>query len=222
MFDACSIRASPAYHRYACHWAALDYVAAAMALDHRDEARQVVKTMELLWDTSGSPLLGASLLVTRPLVSDEGEAEALYQEGLAGDLLSWPFLHARHLLAYGTWLRRHRRARDSRYFLRSGRDIFDGLGAVPWYEQATRELRASGETSRERELGPGHQLSPQERHIAQLAATGLTNREIGQHLYLSHRAVGSHLYRIFPKLGITSRGQLSSVLLGDSLGDTAS
>ncbi|MET0526295.1 MAG: helix-turn-helix transcriptional regulator, partial [Nocardioides sp.] len=164
---------------------------------------------------------GASLLVARPLVADEGQAESLYQGGLAGDLLPWPFLHARHLLAYGTWLRRHRRVRDSRPYLRPSRDIFDALGAVPWYEQATRELRASGETSRERELGADLQLSPQERHIAQLAATGLTNREIGEHLYLSHRTVGSHLYRIFPKLGITSRGQLSSALLGGSLGDHA-
>jgi DNA-binding CsgD family transcriptional regulator len=40
----------------------------------------------------------------------------------------------------------------------------------------------------------------------------MTNREIGQRLYLSHRTIGSHLYRIFPKLGVTSRSQLSSAL----------
>lgn len=45
--------------------------------------------------------------------------------------------------------------------------------------------------------------------IAQLAVEGLTNREIGQRLYLSPRTVGSHLYRIFPKLSITSRAQLA-------------
>jgi DNA-binding NarL/FixJ family response regulator len=45
-----------------------------------------------------------------------------------------------------------------------------------------------------------------------MAATGLSNREIGQKLYLSHRTVESHLYRIFPKLGITSRSQLRSAL----------
>jgi len=56
------------------------------------------------------------------------------------------------------------------------------------------------------------QLSPQELQIAQLAAAGLTNREIGERLYLSHRTVGSHLYRLFPKLGITSRSQLAAVL----------
>jgi DNA-binding NarL/FixJ family response regulator len=45
-----------------------------------------------------------------------------------------------------------------------------------------------------------------------MAAEGLTNREIGQRLYLSHRTVGSHLYRIFPKLGVTSRNQLRTVV----------
>ena len=55
-------------------------------------------------------------------------------------------------------------------------------------------------------------LSPQELQIARLASDGLTNREIGSRLYLSHRTVGSHLYRIFPKLGITSRRQLDQVL----------
>jgi DNA-binding CsgD family transcriptional regulator len=57
-------------------------------------------------------------------------------------------------------------------------------------------------------------LSAQEARIAELAADGLSNREIGQRLFLSHRTVGSHLYRIFPKLGITSRGQLSGALGG--------
>ncbi|MFE3700862.1 helix-turn-helix transcriptional regulator [Nocardia tengchongensis] len=60
-------------------------------------------------------------------------------------------------------------------------------------------------------------LSPQEWQIARLAASGLSNRDIAAQLYLSHRTVGSHLYRIYPKLGITSRAQLIAVLpLDDS------
>jgi DNA-binding NarL/FixJ family response regulator len=46
-----------------------------------------------------------------------------------------------------------------------------------------------------------------------MAANGLTNREIAERLFLSHRTVGSHLYRIYPRLGITRRAQLASVLL---------
>ena len=56
------------------------------------------------------------------------------------------------------------------------------------------------------------QLSAQEMQIATMAAEGLSNREIGQRLYLSHRTVGSHLYRAFPKLGVTSRSQLVAAL----------
>ena len=52
-------------------------------------------------------------------------------------------------------------------------------------------------------------LSRREVEVVRLVADGLTNREIGQKLYLSHRTVSSHLYRVFPKLGITSRAQLS-------------
>ncbi|MET7443373.1 helix-turn-helix transcriptional regulator, partial [Streptomyces sp. NPDC005568] len=56
------------------------------------------------------------------------------------------------------------------------------------------------------------ELTPQQVQIARLAATGLTNREIGERIFLSPRTVGFHLYRIFPKLGITSRAQLRDVL----------
>ena len=53
-------------------------------------------------------------------------------------------------------------------------------------------------------------------HIARLAADGLTNREIGQQVYLSPRTVASHLYRLFPKLGISSRAQLAARLPPES------
>ncbi|MEZ0076470.1 response regulator transcription factor [Planotetraspora sp. GP83] len=80
------------------------------------------------------------------------------------------------------------------------------------------ERGCPGSSSGERapDHGPAVQdaLSAQELQIARLAAAGLSNREIGQRLYLSPRTVGSHLYRIFPKLNITSRSQLASRLDG--------
>jgi DNA-binding NarL/FixJ family response regulator len=86
------------------------------------------------------------------------------------------------------------------------------LGCIPWSEMARQELRASGERSRRRVPEARDQLTAQELQIAQLAAEGLSNREIGQRLYLSHRTVSTHLYRVFPKLGITSRGELAAAL----------
>jgi DNA-binding NarL/FixJ family response regulator len=96
--------------------------------------------------------------------------------------------------------------------LRAARQTFDALGTRPWSERARQQLRATGETSRPRTPEARDQLTPQELQIAQMAAEGLSNREIAQMVYLSHRTVSSHLYRAFPKLGITSRTQLRGVL----------
>ena len=88
----------------------------------------------------------------------------------------------------------------------------DAVGAGPWAQRAREELRASGESSRRAAAYARDRLTPQELQIAAMAASGMTNREIGQHLYLSHRTIGSHLYRVFPKLGITSRAALRDAL----------
>src|SRR6185436_14626321 len=105
----------------------------------------------------------------------------------------------------GQWLRRRRRISDSRNPLRAARDAFDALDCKAWADQARRELRASGESSQRRVPEARDQLTAQELQIAQLAATGLSNREIGQKLFVSPRTVGTHLYRIYPKLEISSR-----------------
>jgi DNA-binding NarL/FixJ family response regulator len=92
------------------------------------------------------------------------------------------------------------------------RDIFDTLGCAAWGDQARRELRASGESSRRRDLSLRDELTAQDLQIAYLAAEGLSNREIGQKLFVSPRTVSTHLYRIYPKLGISARSQLAVAL----------
>ena len=96
--------------------------------------------------------------------------------------------------------------------LREAAQVFDALGQRLHADRALRELRASGERARRRVPEAWTELSPQELQIAQLAAEGLSNREIGERLYLSHRTIGTHLYNLFPKLGITSRAQLRDAL----------
>jgi DNA-binding CsgD family transcriptional regulator len=179
---------------------------------HRDAARTVMEELQSVAQQTPAPWLHVALRYARPLLADDEEAGAFFQEGLSADMAAWPFYQARLQLAYGTWLRRRRRAVESRALLRAARDSFDALGAMPWGERARQELRASGETSRQRAVDAWDQLSPQELRIAQMAAQGLSNREIGERLFLSHRTVGFHLYRIFPKLGITSRSELRAAL----------
>jgi DNA-binding CsgD family transcriptional regulator len=186
-----------------------DMAEAAVRSGHRDQALAVVKLFEPMAGRSPVPGNFWSLDHARALLAEDEQAEAIYREVLSRDLSAWPFMRARLQLAFGEWLRRQRRVAESRTLLRAARDAFDALGITPWSERARRELRASGETSHRRPPGTIDQLTPQELQIVQLAAEGLSNREIGQRLYLSHRTVESHLYRVFPKLGITSRSQLA-------------
>jgi DNA-binding NarL/FixJ family response regulator len=91
---------------------------------------------------------------------------------------------------------------------------FAELGAGGFAYRALRELRAAGGAGERQGRAAVARLTPQELQIAQLAAEGLSNRQIGEQLFLSHRTVGSHLYHLFPKLGITTRSQLADVLTG--------
>jgi DNA-binding CsgD family transcriptional regulator len=200
-----------AYHRYVRHWIVTDLIDAAVRVGRVEEIRNVVGRLEDEAEMTRSPLLLASLRFARPLLASD-DAERRFAEGLEADLSGWPFIRARLLLAYGEWLRRRRRLAEARAPLRVARDSFDALGASAWGERARVELRAAGEVSRQRQVGGVEHLTPQEFQIAQLAAQGLSNREIADQLYLSHRTVAFHLYRLFPKLGITSRGQLHDAL----------
>jgi DNA-binding CsgD family transcriptional regulator len=203
--------ADPAFHPHVRSWVLVDFVEAALHSRHEAEASAIVDELEPIAARARSPLLVAALHYARPALSRDDQEAAFRADA---ELAPWPFTRARLQLAYGIWLRRHRRAADSRAPLRSARDAFDALGALPWGERARQELRASGETSRRRSHDLADALSPQELQIARLAAQGLSNKEIGRQLFLSHRTIGSHLYRIFPKLGITARSHLRDALRG--------
>ncbi len=159
-----------------------------------------------------SDSLHDSIRLARALLGEADEAEARFLTALAVDLSRRPFTRARTELAYGEWLRRQRRTAESRDHLRSARETFDALGTTPFGDRARRELRAAGERSPERQRLATDILTPQELQVAQLAADGLTNKQIGSRLYVSHRTVGAHLARIYAKLGVTSRVQLHAAI----------
>lgn len=189
-----------------------EFVDAAIRSGQTDAAAEIVAQMEVFARTDTSPALGVGVRYARAVLSDGDDGDRLFQDALREMPSGWPFQRAWTQLAYGEWLRRQRRAADARPLLRSARETFDALGIIPWSERARDELRAAGEGSPRRDLDARDRLTAHELHIAQLAAEGLTNREIGQRLYLSHRTISTHLHRIFPKLGVTSRSELRTIL----------
>lgn len=202
-----------AYQQFVGGWVLADLADAAL---QGDGDREVVDGLLREWKAvatdTGAPLLEVQLRYAKAVLADEGDAEPLYEAAMRAGAEGWPFYAARAQLAYGAWLRRQHRMTESRAPLREAAQSFDALGMLRFAERARRELRASGEAPRRRVPEAWAQLTPQELQIAQLAADGLSNREIGERLYLSHRTVGSHLYRLFPKLGVTSRTQLRDAL----------
>jgi ATP/maltotriose-dependent transcriptional regulator MalT len=204
----------PAHHHVRSYWRIGEFAEAAVHAGHVELAREQLARSKSLADLTGSPRLQIGVLYARPLLADDDAAEAHFQAALSAMTGQWPLYRARLLLEYGAWLRRRRKIAQARMPLRAARDSLLALGAAPWAERARQELRASRETQR-RQPESWLQLTKQEQQIAQLAARGLSNREIAQRLYLSHRTIGAHLYRIFPKLGIASRGQLAAVIESD-------
>ncbi|MGW7236436.1 AAA family ATPase [Streptomyces sp. NPDC054804] len=146
------------------------------------------------------------------VAADDAEAAALFEAALAlPDTTRWPWDYARIQFAYGQWLRRTHDMAGARTQLGAALETFDRIGAEMMAQRAAAELRATGVSVVRPDAAP-EQLTAQELQIAELAATGLSNKQIGERLFLSHRTVGSHLYRVYPKLGITSRAALRGAL----------
>ncbi len=197
----------------------LDFAQAAVESGHRDEARAHLSAVRAAGVAEVSPHHAFLVAAAEALAAPDDRAEehytAAYAVPGAGD---WPFELARLHLAHGACLRRRSRRREAAARLAAAHTVFERLRATPWAGQAARELAAAGGAGPEPERpgtptrGIRHPLSAQELRIAELAAQGLTNREIGARLRLSPRTVGAHLYKIFPKLGITTRGGMAQAL----------
>jgi len=201
------------YEPFIAGWAIADLVeAAARVPESQATARKSLTAWRPVAESSGSPYLALQIAYADAVLGDDEIAEDRFHRVLEHTGTEWVDLRARTQLAFGGWLRRNRRSTESRPLFRDAAHTFDALGRTKYGERARQELRASGETARRRVPEAWARLTPQELQIAQLAADGLTNREIGERLYLSHRTVGSHLYRLFPKLGITTRSQLAAAL----------
>jgi DNA-binding CsgD family transcriptional regulator len=193
-------------------WLVLDVVEAAVRTGRVEEARAHVAAARQAGIDRISPRIALITAGAAALAADDADADALFETALSlPDAAHWPWEHARVQLAYGQWLRRARETADARGYLRAALETFDRIGAAAMAQRARGELRATGLTTT-RPGAAGLVLTPQERQIAELAAAGLTNKEIGERLFLSHRTISSHLYHLYPKFGITSRSALGAAL----------
>jgi DNA-binding CsgD family transcriptional regulator len=195
-------------------WALVELVeAAARCGEHERASRALEQLVERTRLFSTDWALGLEARSAALASADSRVAEPLYREAVErlGRTRTQPDLARAHLV-YGEWMRREGRRLDAREQLHTAHDMFDAIGMPVFAERARRELAGTGETARKRTDETRADLTAQEAQIARLASEGLTNPEIGAQLFLSPRTIEYHLRNVYPKLGISSRRQLRTVL----------
>jgi DNA-binding CsgD family transcriptional regulator len=197
-------------------WALVELVEAGVRTGATDASSAALERLSGRTQASGTDWALGIEACSRALLSDTRDAERLYRDAVERLGRSRGVVHlARAQLLYGEWLRRENRRVDAREQLRAAHETFSGIGADGFAERARRELLATGETARKRTEDARGVLTPQEAHIARLAREGLSNPEIGAQLFISPRTVQYHLRKVFLKLDITSRNQLSRIPASD-------
>ena len=189
-----------------------EWAEAAARSGEPERAAEVIAWYEPWASRRNNPVVQANLHRCRALLGDDDAADEHYQVAirLYRDA-NRPMARARTELLYGEWLRRMRRRAEARDPLRDALRVFEEIGARSWAERARTELRATGETvaSAAQQVSGVASLTPQELQVVRLAATGMSNRDIGSQLFISPRTVGYHVYKAFPKLGVGDRHELA-------------
>jgi DNA-binding CsgD family transcriptional regulator len=197
-------------------WALPELVEAAARSGSREVAAQALERLRSTTGPSATDWARGIEARCHALVLADGNdpaTEAHYTESIDRLGQTRVAAHlARSRLLYGEWLRREKRRIDARAQLRIAHEMFAQMGADAFAARTERELAATGERVRKRDVQPVVELTPQEAQIARLASDGQSNPEIAAQLFLSPRTVEYHLHKIFSKLDITARGQLARAL----------
>jgi DNA-binding CsgD family transcriptional regulator len=193
-------------------WAIPDLVEAASRAHQPDAALRPLAQFERWAQRNGTAWARAVALRCRAQVSTNSDALAHLERAVALHAgATRPLEYARTRLVYGEALRRDRRRSAARTHLRAAAEQFDRAGARLWARRAAAELRATGETIGASGATSIDVLTPQELQIARMAAEGVSNPTIAEHLFLSRRTVEYHLRKVFIKLGVASRTELVRV-----------
>ncbi|HXF98095.1 MAG TPA: LuxR C-terminal-related transcriptional regulator [Gaiellaceae bacterium] len=190
-----------------------DRVETLLALGELEAAEAALERLERMGAETSRPLALATGARCRGLLlagqGDLAGASVALERALAEhERLPIPFERARTLLVQGQILRRRKQRMAARAALGHALDLFQTLGAPFWAERA----RAEVERTHVREAPD--ELSPTEERVAALAASGLTNRQIAERLFLSPKTVEANLARAYRKLGIRSRAELGARMAG--------
>lgn len=137
----------------------------------------------------------------------QGALAALAQALVQHDRSAMPFERARTLLVLGRVQRRSNLRGQARATLHDALSLFERFGATEWVARARVELERLGRRAESPEA-----LTPTEARVAELAASGMPNREIAERAFLTTKAVEANLTRVYRKLGIRSRGGLARAL----------
>jgi DNA-binding CsgD family transcriptional regulator len=196
-------------------WAQLG-VEAATQLGLLDEARWFLDRVQAQTRKFNMP--NHTVLTTRvaallaAAAGDDLGAASSFEEGLAAEGAAEGSLeYGVLLLDYGSWLSRRQRVASAVTRLQKAEDLLGQLGARPWLERCSGELRRLGRGPKPAEDWR-HRLSPQELTVTMLVSSGMTNREIANELVVSVKAIEYHLGNVYRKLGVTSRAKLMALV----------
>ncbi|MET9435730.1 AAA family ATPase [Streptomyces sp. NPDC006551] len=190
-----------------------ELAAAAQRTGRQEEAARVLGRVREHQGDRPTTRMTLLLHHAAALVDEETDPEQHFRLALVNpEADTWPLERAQARLHYAIWLRRRRRPLEARAQLTAALEVATRFDARNLAESARCELRATGVADAPASVDRLSELTAQQRQIARLVADGLSNREIGERLFLSPRTVGSHLYNVYPKLGISSRHQLRDLL----------
>ena len=189
-----------------------DCVEALLQLGQVDQAADVDAVLsERALITNREPLLAVAARSRALLAAARGDLDgagkALGEANAHHDRVTVPFDMARTLLVAGQLSRRRGERRVARDELERARATFQQLGAPLWEARAQAELRRIPVRR-----GAPTEMTPTEQSVADLAASGRTNREVAKELFISPKTVEVNLARVYRKLGVTSRAQLGAVM----------
>lgn len=191
------------------HWYVPHAVEAMIALDRLDEAEPLIATLEMngarldrSWNIAAGARCRAMLLAARGNV--ESAVESAHRAMVAHESLPMPFERARTRLLLGKLQRRRRLKDAASRTLTTALSEFEAIGAPLWAKQVRDELARTNVRPTRTSA-----LTPSEQRVAELAASGMSNKDIGATLFVGTKTVEHNLTRIYQKLGIRSRVELA-------------